>query len=72
VDISARRTGARGYQHVQLLNSIASEFHVHGDCEMALTLDQRALDLATGFPRAEELQQLIQKHRGEIQSKLAN
>jgi hypothetical protein len=39
---------------------------------MALTLDQHALDLATGFPRAEELQQLIQKHRGEIQSKLAN
>jgi tetratricopeptide (TPR) repeat protein len=72
VDISARRTGGRGYQHVQLLNSIASEFHAHGDCEMALTLDQHALDLATGFPRAEELQQLIQKHRGEIQSKLAN
>jgi tetratricopeptide (TPR) repeat protein len=72
VDISARRTGGRGYQHVQLLNSIASEFHAHGDFEMALTLDQRALDLATGFPRAEELQQLIQKHRGEIQSKLAN
>jgi tetratricopeptide (TPR) repeat protein len=72
VDISARRTGGLGYRHVQLLNSIASEFHAHGDCEMALTLDQRALDLATGFPRAEELQQLIQKHRGEIQSKLAN
>jgi tetratricopeptide (TPR) repeat protein len=72
VDISARRTGGRGYQHVQLLNSIASEFHAHGDCEMALTLDQHALDLATGFPRAEELQQLIQKHRGEVQSKLAN
>jgi tetratricopeptide (TPR) repeat protein len=72
VDISARRTGGRGYQHVQLLNSIASEFYAHGDCEMALTLDQHALDLATGFPRAEELQQLIQKHRGEIQSKLAN
>jgi tetratricopeptide (TPR) repeat protein len=72
VDISARRTGGRGYQHVQLLNSIASEFHAHGDREMALTLDQHALDLATGFPRAEELQQLIQKHRGEIQSKVAN
>jgi tetratricopeptide (TPR) repeat protein len=72
VDISSRRTGGRGYQHVQLLNSIASEFHSHGDCEMALTLDQHALDLATGFPRAEELQQLIQKHRGEIHSKLAN
>jgi tetratricopeptide (TPR) repeat protein len=72
VDISARRTGGRGYQHVQLLNSIANEFYAHGDCEMALTLDQHALDLATGFPRAEELQQLIQKHRGEIQSKLAN
>jgi tetratricopeptide (TPR) repeat protein len=72
VDISARRTGGRGYQHVQLLNSIAREFHAHGDYEMALTLDQRALDLATGFPRAEELQQLIQQHRGEIQSMLAN
>jgi tetratricopeptide (TPR) repeat protein len=72
VDISARRTGGQGYQHVQLLNSIASEFHAHGDCEMALTLDQHALKLATGFARAEELQQLIQKQRGEIQSKLAN
>jgi len=72
VDISARRTGGRGYQHLQLLNSIAREFYAHGDCEMALTLDQHALDLATGFPRAEELQQLIQRHRGEIQSKLTN
>jgi tetratricopeptide (TPR) repeat protein len=72
VDISARRTGGLGYGHVQLLNSIAGDFHAHGDCETALTLDQRALDLATGFPRAEELQQLIQKHRGEIQSKLAD
>ena len=72
VDISARRTGGRGYEHVQLLNSIAREFHAHGDREMALTLDQRALELATGFPRAEELQQLIQKDRGDIQAKLAN
>jgi hypothetical protein len=35
-------------------------------------LDQRALDLATGFPHAEELQQLIQKHRGEICSSTLN
>lgn len=69
-DISARRTGARGYEHVQLLDSIASEFAAHADPQMALTLNQRALELATGFPRADELRQIAEKHRDEIQSKL--
>jgi tetratricopeptide (TPR) repeat protein len=69
-DISARRTGGRGYEHVQLLDSIASEFAAHGDPQMALVLNQHALELATGFPRVDELRQIVEKHRGEIQSKL--
>jgi hypothetical protein len=70
VDISADCTGGRGFEYVQLLDSIANEFAAHGDSEMALTLNQRAFKLATGFIRSEELQQLLQKHRDETQSKL--
>jgi len=46
VEICARRTGGRGFEYVQLLDSIASEFATHGDPEMASTLYQRALDRA--------------------------
>lgn len=69
-DISAHRTGGRGFEHVQLLDSIASEFAAHGDLQMALALNQRALERATGFARADELRQIIQTHHAEIQSKL--
>jgi len=69
-DISARRTGGRGFEHVQLLDSIASEFAAHSDLQMALALNQRALDRATGFARADELRQIIQTHHAEIQLKL--
>lgn len=69
-DISARRTGGRGYEHVQLLDSIASEFARHSDPQMALALNQRALEMAAGFPRAEEFRQIVEKHRAEIQLKL--
>jgi hypothetical protein len=37
---------------------------------MALALNQHALELATGFPRGDELRQIVEKHRDEIQSKL--
>lgn len=69
-DISARRTGARGFDHVQLLDSVASEFAVHGDLQMALALNQRALERTTGFARADELRQIIERHHAEIQLKL--
>ena len=69
-DISARRTGGRGFEHVQLLDSIASEFAAHSDLQMALALNQRALERATGFARADELRQIIQTHHAEIQLKL--
>jgi tetratricopeptide (TPR) repeat protein len=69
-DISARRTGGRGFEHVQLLDSIASEFAAHGDLQIALALNQRALERATGFARADELRQIIEKHHAEIQLRL--
>jgi tetratricopeptide (TPR) repeat protein len=69
-DISALRTGGRGFEHVQLLDSIASEFAAHGDLQMALALNQRALERATGFARADELRQIIETHHAEIQLKL--
>jgi len=37
---------------------------------MALALNQRALERATGFARADELRQIIQTHHAEIQLKL--
>jgi tetratricopeptide (TPR) repeat protein len=69
-DISARRTGGRGFEHVQLLDTIASEFAAQGDLQMALALNQRALERATGFARADELRQIIEKHHAEIQLRL--
>lgn len=69
-DISARRTGGRGFDHVQLLDSIASEFAAQGDLQMALALNQRALERATGFARADELRQIIERHHAEIQLRL--
>jgi tetratricopeptide (TPR) repeat protein len=69
-DISARRTGGRGFDHVQLLDSIASELAAQGDLQMALALNQRALERATGFARADELRQIIERHHAEIQLRL--
>ncbi|HXB70822.1 MAG TPA: tetratricopeptide repeat protein [Candidatus Acidoferrales bacterium] len=48
IDISTRRTWAFGYEHVQLLDSIAMHFVHHGDAHAALELNQRALDRAAG------------------------
>jgi tetratricopeptide (TPR) repeat protein len=70
IDISACRTGGLGFEHVQLLDSIANEFAAHNDLKMAHALDQRALERATGFVRAEELRQTVELHLAEIDVKL--
>ena len=71
LEISARRTGGRGFEHVQLLDSTANEIALHDGPETALALEEKALAVASGFPRAEELRETILKHVGELQSQMA-
>ena len=64
--ISAHRTGARGPEFVQMLDTVSMEFLGHREYQIALELNQGALEACTGFGWAAETRSRLEGRHQQI------